>query len=173
MALLVLCIPLAGCGGGSMSDLRDYVAEVKSRPGTPVDDLPPIEPYVIYAYPCDGSVECVDPFEPFFQEPPAPPEHEQIAGSGISPDFDRNREELESHALDSMRMMGTLERDEEVWGIIRSPDSIIHRVQVGNFIGQNHGKIVSISEERIDLQEIIQDGQGGWMERDAGLALIE
>lgn len=172
-ALLVVCLPLVGCGGGSMADLRDYVAEVKTRKGTPVKELPPIEPYVVYTYPCDGSVECVDPFEPFFTEPPAPPEQEQVAGSGISPDFDRNREELESHALDSLRMMGTLEKDLEIWGIVRSPDSIIHRVKVGNYIGKNHGKIVSISEDRIDLQEIIPDGQGGWMERDAALALIE
>ena len=65
-ALLVVCAPLAGCGGGSDADLRSYVAEVKMRPGGPIEELPPIAPYVGYTYPCDGVVACPDPFEPFF-----------------------------------------------------------------------------------------------------------
>jgi type IV pilus assembly protein PilP len=172
--LLVLCVPLVGCGGGSMADLRTYVADVKTRKGTRIEELPPIEPYVVYTYPCDGAIECVDPFEPFYLEPPRPPEAEgQTASNGISPDFDRNREELESYPLDGLRMMGTLEKDEQYWGILRDPDAIIHRVQVGNYIGQNHGKITNISEDRIELLEIIPDGRGGWEERNAEIALAE
>ena len=70
--LLAVCVPLAGCGGGSMADLRDYVAEVKTRKGSRIEELPPIEPYVVYTYPCDGTIQCNDPFEPFFLEPPNP-----------------------------------------------------------------------------------------------------
>ena len=173
LALVLASIALAGCGGGSMADLRSYAEEVKKRPGTRIEELPPIEPYIVYSYPCTGTVGCVDPFEPFFQEPPRTEGETTVSSSGISPDFDRNREELEAHALDALRMMGTLEKDEEIWGIIRSPDSIIHRVKVGNYMGKNHGKIIDISEERIELTEIVPDGQGGWTERDAALALIE
>ena len=173
LVVVALSVSLAGCGGGSMSDLRTYVADIKKRPGTRIEELPPIEPYIVYSYPCTGTVGCVDPFEPFFQEPPSEPEQSQTASSGITPDFDRNREELEGHTLDSLRMMGTLEKDEEIWGIVRSPDAIIHRVKVGNYMGKNHGKIISISEEKIELTEIVPDGQGGWMERDAALALVE
>lgn len=172
-ALILVCVSLAGCGGGSMADLRGYVEEVKKRKGTRIEELPPIEPYIVYTYPCNGSIGCVDPFEPFFQEPPTPPEQQQSASSGLTPDFDRNREELESHTLDSLRMMGTLEKDQEIWGIIRSPDSIIHRIKVGNYMGKNHGKVISISEDKIELTEIVPDGQGGWTERDAALALSE
>ena len=133
--------------------------------------LPPIEPYEVYTYRSSGDV---DPFEPFYKEEVPPPGGPVTAsGSGLSPDFNRNREELENYALDSLRMMGTLELNSELWGIVRSPDGTIHRVQVGNYIGRNHGKIVSISEESIDLNEIIQDGQGGWQEREAALALAE
>jgi type IV pilus assembly protein PilP len=172
--LLIVCVPLAGCGGGSMADLRSYVAEVKTRKGSRIEELPPIEPYVVYTYPCDGAVQCADPFEPFYLEPPRPPEAEgQVASNGLSPNFDRNREELESYPLDGLRMMGTLEKDEQFWGILRDPDAIIHRVQVGNYIGQNHGKITNISEDRIQLLEIIPDGRGGWEERTAEIALAE
>lgn len=152
-----------------MSDLRDYVAEVKKRKGSAIEELPPIEPYIVYTY---QSSDAVDPFAPFFQEETTP-EGPQVAGSGIQPDFDRNREELEGHTLDSLRMMGTLEKDDDIWGIVRSPDAIIHRVKVGNYMGKNHGKIINISEEKIELVEIVPDGQGGWIERDAALALVE
>ena len=173
--ILVVCVPLASCGGGSMADLRSYVAEIKTRPGTPIEDLPPIQPYVVYTYPCDGAIQCVDPFEPFYLEPPRPPDggDTTISDNGISPDFDRNREELETYPLDSLRMMGTLERGEQFWAILRDPDAIIHRVEVGNFIGQNNGKITGISEDRIELLEIIPDGRGGWEERNAELALAD
>ena len=174
LAVLVVSVSVAACGGGSTADLRSYVAEVKTRPGTPIADLPPIEPYVVYTYPCDGAIQCGDPFEPFYLEPPKPPESEgQVADNGISPDFDRNREELESYPLDSLRMMGTLEKAGQFWAIVRDPDAIIHRVQIDNYLGQNNGKITSISEDKIELLEIIPDGRGGWDERDAEMALAE
>ncbi len=173
--ILVVCIPLASCGGGSMADLRSYVAEIKTRPGTRIEELPPIQPYVVYTYPCDGAIQCVDPFEPFYLEPPRPTGDggTTVSDNGISPDFDRNREELENYPLDALRMMGTLEKGEQFWAILRDPNTIIHRVQVGNFIGQNNGKITGISEDRIELLEIIPDGRGGWEERSAELALAD
>ena len=162
-----------------MVDLDEWIARVKTRPGTPIEELPPIAPYVVYTYPCDGAVPCVDPFEPFYLEPPDPcsdptsPGCSGTTDSGFSPDFDRNREELESYPLDALRMMGTLEKGDQFWAILRDPDSIIHRVQTGNYIGQNHGKIIEVTETNIKLLEIIPDGRGGWEERKAELALAE
>jgi type IV pilus assembly protein PilP len=169
--LIAAGVALSGCVDQNMSDLQSYAQQVLARKGTRIDELPPVEPYEVYSY---SSSEGVDPFEPFYrEEAPQPGEALAATDTGIRPNFDRNREELESYALDSLRMMGTLELGEELWGIVRSPDGTIHRVQVGNYLGRNHGKIVSISEESIDLNEIIQDGRGGWQERSAALALIQ
>ncbi len=179
VAMLVVCVPLAGCGGGSMADLRSYVAEVKTRPGSPIEGLPPIKLMLTYTYPCAGGIQCADPFEPFFLEPPNPCPTPDAPGcnnqvvDGPSPDFDRNREELESYPLDGLRMMGTLEKNEQFWAIVRDPDAIIHRVQVGNYIGQNYGKITGITEDKVELLEIIPDGRGGWEEREAQIALAD
>lgn len=170
-AFVALAALLAGCVDRNMNDLQVYAQDVLARKGSRIDELPPLEPYEVYSY---GSVDSVDPFEPFYKEtPPSPTATAATTGSGLAPNFDRNREELESFSLDSLRMMGTLELNTELWGIVRSPDGTIHRVQVGNYLGRNHGKIVGISEESIDLNEIIQDGQGSWQERDAALALAE
>ena len=175
VTILVVCVPLAGCGSGSMADLRSYVAEVKTRKAAPIEGLPPIKLMLTYTYPCDGEIPCTDPFEPFYLEPATPtcaPDC-PTAGSGISPNFDRNREELESFPLDGLRMMGTLEKGDQFWAIVRDPDAIIHRVQIGNYIGQNNGKITGVSEDKIELLEIVPDVLGGWEERNAGIALAE
>ena len=174
LMVLVVSVSVAACGGGSTADLRSYVADIKTRAGTPIEELPPIEPYVVYVYPCSDAIQCGDPFEPFYLEPPRPREAEgQVADNGISPDFDRNREELESYPLDGLRMMGTLEKAEQFWAIVRDPDTIIHRVQIGNYLGQNNGKITGISEDKIELLEIVPNGSGGWDERDAEIALAD
>ncbi len=171
-ALAALALALTGCVEQSMGDLESYSQDVLSRKGSRIDELPPIEPYEVYTY---SSSDGIDPFEPFYKEvaPDQQRGDQSVVSSGITPNFDRNREELESYSLDALRMMGTLEMDARLWGIVRSPDGTIHRVQVGNYMGRNHGKIVSISEESIDLNEIVQDARGGWQERDASLALVE
>jgi len=169
--LIVAAVALSGCVERNMSDLKAYSEEILARKVKPPDDLRPFPPYEVYSY---SSVDGADPFEPFYKADAPPPVGGPVAGgSGIQPNLDRNREELENFSLDSLRMMGTLELDEELWGIVRSPDGTIHRVQVGNYVGRNHGKVVGISEESIDLNEIIQDGRGGWQERDAALALTQ
>ncbi len=93
--------------------------------------------------------------------------------NAIQPDRNRNREELEAHPLDSLRMVGTIEKDGGTWAIISASDGTIHRVQEGNYMGQNHGQILSIDEFSVVLREIVPDGLGGWREREASLVLPE
>ena len=171
MALCALLagLLLSGCQDQTMTDLEGYVAEVLARPGGEVEPLPEIKPYEVYTY---QSVGKTDPFSSFDVEPPEE-KRQQVSNNGITPDFNRIREELENATLDSLRMVGTLEQEAQRWAIVRSPDGVIHRVQVGNYLGKNHGRIQSIDEDGIALVEIIPDGQGGWQEREASLALVE
>ena len=160
---------LTGCQDRDMSDLQRFVEQVLARKGGAVEPLPEIKPYEVYTYQSQGQR---DPFAPFvFEQPDA--ERQTARDNGISPDFNRIREELENNTLDSLRMVGILEQEEERWAIVRSPDGVIHRVQVGNYLGRNHGRIQSITEDRVALVEIIPDGQGGWQEREASLSLVE
>lgn len=163
-------IVLSGCIDRDKSDLEAYAQQILARKGTRIDELPPVEPYEVYTY---ASAEGADPFEPFYKESKEKKKDDTKLYTGPKPNFDRNPEELESHPLDALRMMGTVELNAELWGIVRSPEGTIHRVQVGNYIGRNHGKIVGISEESIDLNEIVEDGRGGYQERTAALGLSE
>jgi type IV pilus assembly protein PilP len=94
---------------------------------------------------------------------------------GVRPDPNRVREELEKYSLGSLKMMGTMRVSGagDLWALILAPDGVVHRVQKNNYLGSNHGKIVGISEQRVDLKEIVADGPGRWQEREAFLSLTQ
>ena len=160
---------LSGCQSSDISDLNDYVGGVKARKSRRIDPLPEIKGYESYTY---VSIDLRDPFKNTAVDIPQQEETE-VASNGLSPDRNRNREELENHPLDSLRMVGTLEQSGQIWAIINASDGTIHRVTTGNFLGQNFGEITNVADDNIALVEIIPDGMGGWMKRDTAVALTE
>lgn len=166
---------LAGCVSTDISDLEVYTREVLARPGGRIEPLPEIKPYEAYSYQ-SAEEGRVDPFQLFYQQRAA--QAEEVVDTGLTREMEmeirnRNREELEEFELDSLRMVGTMEDQKENWGIIVDPDGIVHRVNVGNYMGRNIGKIVNIFEDRIELREIVKTSQGRWEERQAAIALTE
>lgn len=164
----VVAMLLAGCSQ-DMSDLREFVERTKQRPGGEIEPLPEFEPYRSFAY---DSASLRNPFRP--QEGFADPEPSDSGpedDNGLAPDPERRKEPLEQFPLDSLRMVGTLSREGRQHGLVRDPDGTIHQVLPDNYLGQNHGRVVSVDESKIRVVEIVPDGQGGWMERDAALAL--
>lgn len=164
---LVVCAAMGGCAQSDMSDLHSYVEQVKSKKTGRIEPLPEIQVYETHSY---SAGDLRSPFvKPIDKETE---EQQAIAAvNGISPDLNRPKELLEDYPLDSLRMVGTLERLQTVWAIVQASDGTIHRVISGNYMGQNHGKIQRISESSIELVEIVPDGQGGWQEREAAIAL--
>jgi len=168
-SVALLAGALSACGGSNTEDLRSYVDTVKSQQHARIEPLPEFAPYETHLYEATGQR---DPFTPPVYSAPKS-EVAQASGNGVSPDFNRPREPLESEPLDSLRMVGTLERNGNSWALVRMSDSTIHRVKPGNYLGQNHGRIISINESEVEVTEIVPDGLGGWMERQAALALSE
>jgi type IV pilus assembly protein PilP len=94
------------------------------------------------------------------------------ARSAVKPDPDRPREFLEQFTLDSLQMVGRLERGSGVWALIRDPNGGIHRVQPGDFLGRDHGKITDMGVGFVAVVEIVSDGTAeGWVERPRTLEL--
>lgn len=167
LAILCVAAGLSACGNDDLSDLQRYVAEVKSRQKTAVEPLPEIktvEPFVFNAE---------DLRDPFVRTEKIDQPEEAKVDSGIRPDMARAREELESYELDTLRMVGTVNRNNALWGLVRASDGTIHRVRVGNYMGRNFGKIIRVKEDQIELLEIIPDSPGSWRERKASLDLAE
>jgi len=159
LAIAALC---AGCGSGE-TDLDRYIAEVKARQSKDIEPIPQIKPYQPFEY---VAAARRDPF--VFAE-----RTESSASGGPRPDLRRNKEPLEEYPLDALRMVGTITTSQGTFALIRAPDAVVHRVAVRNHLGQNYGEIVAISESEVSLLELVPDGFGGWMQRQASLALSQ
>jgi type IV pilus assembly protein PilP len=156
-----------GACGGDMDDLDQYINSVKAKPGGRIDPLPEITPYEVFTYLADAE-GLRSPFVP-----DSPQAAAGIAAGGTRPDPERSREFLEQFPLDTLRMVGTLQLGETQFGLVQTSDGLIHRVIPGNYMGQNDGRIIVVSESEIELVEIISDGIGGYLEREAAVGLAD
>jgi type IV pilus assembly protein PilP len=161
----LLCMALSGCSSDGLEDLREFVKNTYADKKPKVEPLPEIKMQETFIY---DSVNLADPFASLNLAPQS-----QKSASGPRPDPNRRKEPLEDYPLDSLKMVGTLTRIKQVWAIIQAPDGTVYRVQKGDHLGQNSGMISKISEDKIDLIELIQGTMGDWVEREASLTLVE
>lgn len=160
LATLAMALGLAACSG--QGDLHEWVAQVKARKGAPLPALPVVKTFETFIY---QDQDRRDPFEP------APPQATAQNAVGPHPDQNRPREPLEAFPLDSLRMVGTIGAKGSVEGLIKDPQGVIHQVRVGDYMGQNYGHVIQVTSGEVDLVELVPNGSGGWMERDASVAL--
>ena len=163
--VLVVALGVAACGA-NMDELDSYINEVKARPGGRIEPLPEVTPYEVFTYVADAQ-GLRSPFRP------DTPQATGTAAGGARPDPERSREYLEGFPLDTLGMVGTLYIGETMYALVQTSDGLIHRVVPGNYMGQNDGRITDISESEISLIEIISDGIGGYIERDAAISLTD
>lgn len=162
LPILVACSENSG-----FSDLDRFMEETRSRPRGYVEPLPEFKAYEAFSY---TSADRRSPFE-------VPVDvqltmMEQRPQSNVEPDLNRPREVLENFSLNDLDMVGTLSGvDGDQFALISDSEGGIHRVRVGNYIGTNYGRIVGVSESRIELIEIVPNGRGGWLERPRSLSL--
>lgn len=165
--MVLVSLMLAACTD-SMDDLQKYIESVKARPAEPIPPIPPVKTYAPYVY---EGMTGRDPFRQSITE--GADDARGSKGTGPRPDFDRPREYLERYELDTLSMVGTFSKGKDYWALVRDPEGVIHRVPVGNYMGKNHGKVVKITSTEVDLSELISDGAGGWLVREASIALGE
>ena len=149
---------LAGCSSGD-ADLNAFIRKVQAEPGGRVEPLPEVQPYEAFTY-ADQNLR--SPFVPTLS-----------GASSVRPDSHRPREFLEQYSLDTLKMVGTLDMGGVNYGLVLAGDGRVHRVLIGNHMGQNDGVITAISPARIALTEIVPDGLGGYVQRPAALALVQ
>lgn len=163
--VLLGCLALAGCGEPH-SDLKQFVKDSDKLKGGRIPPLPEVKPYEAFAY---DAYDLVDPFKPRKIAPP-----KAVAGAGgIQPDFNRRKEPLEAYPLENLKMVGTLQQQKVMHALVKTPDNNLFRVRAGNYLGQNFGRIIAITETAIALKEIVQDSGGSWEEKDQALQLLE
>jgi type IV pilus assembly protein PilP len=162
-ALLLLSLVGLGACSNNLDELKQKVAEIKARPGERIEPLPEIKPYEAFKYDASGERS------PFI---PSSSAKSNLATSA-RPDIKRPREFLEQFPLDTLQMVGTLQLQGKTFALLQGKDGLVHRVQVGNFIGQADGRVTSITNNKVSVLELVADGVGGYIERPAALSLKE
>ena len=152
---------LAACSSAD-DELDRFIEDTKKQPGGRVQPLPEVKPYETFVY------ADMDKRSPFLPSGPG-----GSASNSLRPDSKRNREFLEQFSLDTLKMVGTLHLGNTTYGLVQSKDKLVHRVVVGNYIGQADGRITSITPTKILVTEIVPDGLGGYIERPAALGLTD
>jgi len=166
---ILIMLVLVSCKS-DMSDLDMYFAEIKSIPPKPIEPLPEINSPEVFKYEAE---EMRDPFSNDLQITDELDDNLKNVVEGEGPDLLRTKENLENYPLDGLYMVGTYEQNGHYWGLIEDPEGVIHRVSIGEHMGQNYGEIMVINEDQIDVSEWLSDGLGSWTKRQASIALRE
>ena len=166
---LVGVILTSGCGGGSQhEDLQIFMAEVRAKPSGAVEPLPTFRSNKTFSY---GAMAMRSPFEP----PVTLAATASVSGKNKvePPDENRKKEYLENYNFAAISMVGALSKDGQIWSLVNDGSGGIHRVTAGNYMGKNHGRIILVTNSKVDVVEIVPDGRGEWVERPRTLPLKE
>ena len=165
---LGVALALAGCESGEQQELRAELASMTKDLRGKVDPIPVVKPYEPVPY---TAYDLADPFGPAKIQLAAAKGAGKGAG-GLQPDLSRPKEPLEAYPLETLKMVGTLERGKQTFALVKA-DVGLYRVRVGNYLGQNFGVITKITDSEVALRELVQDAGGDWTERESTLLLQE
>ena len=162
---LCLILPLAGCGDSDVQEVRSWMEGVKRETRVVVPPLSAPKTFIPFAY---GAKEATDPFSP--NKLLVELAKAAKSNGAFKPDMDRRKELLESYPLDTVKMVGTMQKGGVVYALLQI-DRAVHQVQAGQHVGQNFGLITGVGEEAVTIKEIVQDATGDWVERVSKLEL--
>lgn len=169
--LLGSALILSGCGPSGNDDLREWMTQLRATTKPRVIPLSEPKPFHPQAYVVEGSME---PFNPMKLTQALRRESAQSAANAslIAPEMARRKEPLEAFPLDSIKMVGSMNKEGLPTALV-TVGKLLYQVRLGNYLGQNYGKIVGITETGVQLREIVQDPSGDWVERMTTLELQE
>ena len=159
---------LLGACNSDQDELRQWMEQQRREVKPNVTPLQPPKKFDPQPY---NSAQAVDPFSTQKLTVALKQEARQ-PNSLLSAELNRRKEPLEAYPMDSMSMVGSVNKQGQPFALLRV-DALLYQVKVGDHLGQNYGKILRISETEIALREIVQDAAGEWIERPATLQLQE
>ncbi|GLK91507.1 type 4a pilus biogenesis lipoprotein PilP [Pseudomonas turukhanskensis] len=163
----LLLATLAGCdSSGDFADLQAFMSDVRAKPKGSIEPLPKFQPYEAFTY---SAAALRSPFQPPVKIDLV---NRQKGSKEIKPDETRIKQFLEGFNIEVFQMVGTLSNEGGMFALVNGAGGV-HRVKVGDYLGRNNGRIIAISEAKIDVVEIVPDGEGGWLERPRSLSLKE
>ena len=172
-ALIVLSLNgiLAGCGASGEDDIRQWMVEERNQTRPKVAPIPAPKQFKPEAY---TNATAMEPFSNQKLTQALKRDSAQVAANGalVAPELARRKEPMESFPLDSMFLVGSLIKAGQHVALVKV-DNLLYQVKLGNYLGQNFGRVMKIDETEVTLREIVQDAVGEWIERVATLQLQE
>jgi len=167
LCMSVALIGLSGCDNGNQfGDLQTYMNEVRARPTGVIEPLPKFRPYEAFTY---SAATLRSPFQPPVKIDLV---RRQKGSQQVKPDETRVKQFLEGFNIEQFEMVGTMANDSGTFALMHGGGGV-YRMKVGDYLGRNHGRIVSISDSQVDVVEIVPDGEGAWLERPRSISLKE
>ncbi len=167
MLAALLALPLAGCGGHHQG-LRAWMSAQRAQMHPHVQPIQAPKPYRAASYTLANRT---DPFSPAKLETGVRQERSQLSPEVLA-QMDRPKQPLEQYSLDQIQMVGSLRIGGVQYALLKA-GNLLYRVHDGEYAGQHYGRIVRITETEVDLQELVQDATGDWVQRSATLQLQE
>ena len=164
-------ISLAGCNPSGQEELQQWMSAERNATRPKVSALQPPTRFTPQTYGQDGAIE---PFSNQKLVQALKRDSSQTTSNAalITPELSRRKEPLEAMPLDAVAMVGSLTKAGRPTALVRV-DNLVYQVRVGNYLGQNFGRITAVTEASVVLREIVQDAAGEWTERPATLQLLE
>jgi type IV pilus assembly protein PilP len=171
IAALVCAVTLSACTGSGEDQLRDWMQAERAQIKPQVKPIPEPTKFIPQAY---AGGQATDPFsnEKLASVLKASDVSPVTNSALIAPELNRRKQPLEAFPLDSMSMVGSLDKQGQLVALIRV-DNLLYQVRSGQYLGQNYGRVTKITETEVVLREIVQDAVGEWIERPASLQLQE
>jgi type IV pilus assembly protein PilP len=166
MGMALASALLAGCGDSDVREVRDWMEQVKHDTHPTVKPLSEPKDFLPYAY---AAKDIIDPFDPN----KLLGELARAAATSNNPnqpDLQRPRELLETFPLDTMQMVGMMEKGGTRYALLQV-DRSLYQVKTGQRIGQNFGVVTHVGEDAVDIREVVQDAAGEWTGRMTKLEL--
>lgn len=162
---LSLAIMLIGCDS-RIDAVNQEMANIRNEPPLPIEAAPVFSSVPSFNY---SAQQLRSPFLPSSLAN----ELKIMSGKRVYPNFSRTAQPLESYALETLNMKGSMKGSSgQVAALIQTPDGEIERIQRGSYLGMNQGRVVEITPTRIDVIEIVPDGRDGYIERPRSLVLL-
>jgi type IV pilus assembly protein PilP len=171
VSCLSLFLQLAGCSGDDQQNIRQWMQEQRNATKPSVPPIPEPKKFTPEPYKNDVSVE---PFSNQKLAQALKREASQATANAalVAPELNRRKEVLEGYPLDAIAMVGTMQPKGVPVALVRV-DKLLYQVRLGDYLGQNYGKVIKLTETELVLREIVQDAAGEWIERQASLQLQE
>ena len=167
LSIFAAAFALTACGG-EQEELVQWMDQQRREVQPSVQALSPPKKFAPQPY---VSLNGVEPFSNQKLTVALKQEAKQ-PNSLLSAEINRRKEPLEAYPIDSMSMVGSVIKNGRSYALLKV-DSLLYQVKQGDYLGQNYGKIMKISETDVSMREIVQDAGGEWIERTSALQLQE